>query len=475
MLDYTYYAALTAAFFVAIFDWRRGLLLCVIFDVVRDPVRKLAEDQPVAITVAAAGLWVAAFVGASRALGPKLFIAVRQLPAFHNAVVCLLIGLTPAAVIATFSYPAGWQVAALGYTSYTLPLIGVAVGSQLLRKAPDLWRLLGLYCLINSVALTGTLFEFLDFKWPGLRGMRNMVWLRYEEGYTVELIAGYYRSPDVMGLHASNSAMFAALLSLRRRSRHRVLWIAVITWCSVCLILSGRRKMIGMLVVFVAVYVGMMLRNYGITRLLPFVLVTCGFIGGVFVVMQTQQETATYATYAQSTITHGSDRLRHNIIEGLEETFKRSGFMGAGLGTATQGRYYTDAQLGGARTFQEDGITRVVAEMGIFGAIFCVLAVANMVWAAYVALRMVPGESPIRELQTGMLAVIVANAASFAVSHQAYSGDPSSLLFVSLLLGVLYAGPIQLIREYVAKQRYAEYAMRGEDDVGTGLEAQRQT
>ena len=451
MLEPVYYTILGVAFIWSLINWRHGLYLCLIFDVVRDPVRKLTEEHLVYITVAAATLWLAVFIGASRVLGNRLFSPVRMLPPLRNAINLLLVGLAPAAMVSVVSYDGGWKVGLIGFASYTLPIMGAVVGFHVSRRSESIWRLLSFYCAVNALMLVGTIFEFLKLDLPALGGI-NMVWIRYESGYIVDLISGYYRSPDVMGLHAANMTMFSSLLSIQPRTRHKWLWIGLVLWGTVCLVLSGRRKMIGMLLVFAAVYLSLRIQRTGFARVLPFVLLVSSIIGAVLMVMSEGKDTQDYAQYAQTTVTQGGERFQENVIGGVMTSLRQSGMLGLGLGTATQGRYYAEA-LAGVKSWQEDGVSRIFAEMGMVGACFMILAVANLARAGYLAWRMVPVYSPVHEIQIGMVAIVTASIASFVVSHQAFSGDPCALLFVSLLYGVLLSGPIQVVRDRMAAEQ----------------------
>ena len=458
MLETLYYAGVATAFFAALGDWRKGLFLCLFFEALRDPVRKISDGNSVVITVAAGLIWAAVFLGASRRYGPRLFFALRQLPSLRNAVTCLFVGLFPGVLVSSFAYAGGYRVAIIGFASYTLPILGMSVGFHLPRRPEDVWRLLRFYCVINAIVLTGTIFEFYEFDklfdMPGLGGIK-MDWLRYEPGYIVKLMCGFYRSPDVMGLHAANITMFGALLSLRPNSRYRWLWISLMTFAGYCLMLSGRRKMIGMIVVFAVIYLGLRFRQYGASRLLPAfaALIAIGVV--VVAAMSGGDGTSDYVNYAGTTLTKGGDRLNDNVIEGTLWTMEQSGILGSGLGTVTQGRYYADADVT-ARTWQEDGVSRVFAEMGIFGAVFCIAAIQFFLKGCYIAYKMVPTNHRVRELQIGMIAAVLATGASFIVSHQAFSGDPCALLFVSLMAGIMLSGPIQVIREMVeAEEREA--------------------
>src|SRR5579872_5353229 len=369
MFEYLYFGGLALSLLWSFYDWRRGIYLCLAFDAFRDPVRKLTAGKPIAITLAASALWAAVLLGASYRLGFRLLTVIRHLPSLRNAITLMLAAMLPAAVVSLVYYEGGWKVALIGLFSYAVPLVGVVVGYHYLRRPDGLWPVMGFYCILNSIFLIGALAEFLKWNIPALGGI-DVVWLRHLPGRTVELICGFYRSPDLMGLHSANVAMFATLLTVRRESRHKWLWISLVLWGSFCLLLSGRRKMIGMLLVFGIVYLGLRLRSVGLKRIMPFVFVLLSALLMIHLLTREVVETQEYADYAQTTITQGNERLRENVIGGVIGSVQQAGILGYGLGTATQGRYHAAKTImgdsGRVRAWQEDGISRVFAEMGVF-------------------------------------------------------------------------------------------------------------
>jgi len=459
MLEFLYYGALAASLLWALQDWRRGIYLCLVFDTIRDPIRKLTDGKPVAITLAASALWMAVLFGASHRLGTRLLLVTRQLPPLRNAFIYLMAAIIPAAAVSVVNFEGGWKVATIGLLSYSVPVLGVVVGYHFLRRPNDLVPLLGFYCIVNSIFLSGAVFEFLKWKIPGLGGI-DFVWIRYRGGGlgAVELICGFYRSPDLMGLHAANVAMFATMLTVRRESRFKWFWLTLVLWGSFCLMLSGRRKMIGMLLVFGIVYIGLRLRAVGIKRVLPFAVVLLSALLTIHLLTSEVVEAEEYSDYAQTTVTEGNARFRDNVLGGVIGSVQQAGILGYGLGTATQGRYHAAkvimGESGRIKAWQEDGVSRVFAEMGVFGACLVLMGVFQGIKACRRALNMVHPLHRVADLQMGLAGVIAASGASFVISHQAFSGDPCSMLFVAFLLGVMLSGPIQVAREEFASRQY---------------------
>ncbi len=105
------------------------------------------------------------------------------------------------------------------------------------------------YCLANGAIMSGVYLEYKHTPLLGLGGM-GVRWVRHQTGYMIELICGFYRSPDLLGLHASHVFMFTAILLMRSRSKLRWIWIPLTLYAAWCLLICGRRKMIVMPFVF---------------------------------------------------------------------------------------------------------------------------------------------------------------------------------------------------------------------------------
>lgn len=438
MLEVAYAIVVAIACLRALNDWRSGLLLCLLLDVLRDPVRKLSTGQPIWITLTAAALWLAVLLRAWSGEAPRMRELQRRYPSSAHAYRLLLLAICPAMIVSTVSYTGGWKLAGIGAASYLLPIAAVLAGYVYPRNVSDIVLLLAVYCLVNSVALTGTLLEFVKLDLPALGGIK-MVWLRYKPGYTVELLCGFYRSPDVMGLHAAETMMFSSLLALRRPTRRRALWLALVIWSGMCLILCGRRKMIAMPFVLAAVFIWLKLRNSGAPSVIPTLVGVAGIAVCTALALQSADVDQEYLDYAQTTITDSGERFNKNVLGGAAESVKQAGLFGWGAGTATQGSYYVSQT--GRRAWQEDGVSRIVAEFGLIGALLLGVAMIKLLEMCRRSLQAIPPTFAYQQIQFCLVGILAANALSFVFSHQAYSGDPCSLLFVSLLLGILLSGP----------------------------------
>ena len=155
-----------------------------------------------------------------------------------------------------------------------------------------------------------------------------------------------------------------------------------------------------------------------------------------------QDDASDYTEYATSLFTEGGERANALIVSGTITTLRQSGLVGAGLGTATQGRYYAGVSAKGtSRGWQEDGISRLFVELGVPGVLLLARAVFLLLGAIAKAMRLIPTRSSQILLQLGLVSCVVGDAASYAISHQQFSGDPVNSLIVTLMVGMVLGLP----------------------------------
>jgi hypothetical protein len=418
---------------------RQGAILGIVFDAARDPVRKLAPDEPVIITVSVVLLWLIVLAQAIISRRGQVRSFYRAYPSMKTLLRLLLLALIPAGMMSTISYPRGWLMAVIGAASYLIPLAGILAGYILYANDRSICRFLRVYIIVNSLMLISVPLEYGGFDVPALGGI-DAIWLRYRTGYIVNLMCGWYRSPDIMGLHAAHVVMFSLLLATRKGERATPVWIFTVLWAMFALLLSGRRKMIGVPLIFIAAFltVAMIYRATRVSRLLG-VLVASLTVGGAAVLLFLSPDgTAEYTEYAMTLFTEGGQRTNQLIMDSTIRTLIQTGVIGAGLGTATQGRYYTGTQSSRAtRGWQEDGISRLFLEFGVAGVVLLVCCLILLLGNIRKSLRNAPQGSAQQLTMIGLLAVVVGDAASYTISPQQFSGDPVSALLVTLMIGMI--------------------------------------
>ena len=159
--------------------------------------------------------------------------------------------LIPGAVVMLMRGLQLWKVVLLGAFGYVAPIFGIIVGFVFSLNMKQLVRLLTFYCFFVSLMLSGTVMEYMnifpDWQAIGTDAMK-MVWIKYVSyGHTIYLKAGFFRSPDIMGWHGSMMTMISLTLFFSNRSKiPRWIWLIFAVWGVICIVISGRYKMIAM-------------------------------------------------------------------------------------------------------------------------------------------------------------------------------------------------------------------------------------
>ena len=436
---YMYLALVAGTVVVALLDWRKAVYLLILIGVLQDPVRKMTPGVPAYLVLAPIPVW-GAIIGVVLGEWPRAWPLFRRChPWLAGAMGVSLVSLfIPAFLSATYGR-GSWQLSVIGAISYLSPLAGFAVGFLFPRRKGQVERLLALYCVLTAIMMIGGPLEHIgmgaSYRLVGAEVLGHE-WIRHIPGYQLKMIAGFYRSPDVMGWHAALLVMLGVCLSLRSRGAARLAWAAAAGWGIVGLMLCGRRKMLFMLPAFMIALPLLHLwgkrRGEAVLRVLSVGAVTLGLgvvlYGNVFPSSDAEQY---YFRYQGNTL---RERLKTHAVDALYQTYRQHGFLGAGLGTATQGTQHVDCER--PETWQEGGLSRVLVELGVPGLIAFLYLGLVLILSSIRVVGTLDAHRADRGLYAGLTALVLANGGSFVVSHQVF-GDPFVVCFTALLVGLL--------------------------------------
>ncbi len=426
---------------VAFVNWRQAILLTIFLDALRDPIRKLTPEQPVWMSQAIVLVWFIILLNCLSQDSRILQSIRRTFPRTNAGTTFLLAALLPGAALSLVLYRNGWILVILGALSYLGPFAGLLIGTAFAKRVKDTYKFMQLYVLANSIVLIGNLAEHFSWGWPGLGGLLGFEWIRHMPGVLVRLVSGFFRSPDVAGFHAAHVVVFSVLLALPRirGSASRLYWLVPAFFGLYTLFLSGRRKMFSIPVVFllVLVLVDILRRQKGSKNLILFLGVfLLSLTGGTFYFIQDDSELADHQTYLATTIYDIVPKLYENVFEGSLVTIQQSGFMGSGLGVATQGAQY--AGVDRTKVWQEDGVSRLFKELGVIGVVLLIFSGIQF-FREFLRASSFPIHDSARViLQNAGIAIFAANAACFAISHQHVSGDAANGILPLLFLGGVF-------------------------------------
>ncbi len=437
---------------VAFTDWRRAWLLAVLVGVLQDPVRKLTPGMPVYLTFSIIGVYAAILLGAKQQFGAGMRDFTRRFNHLWTAfgVVALCLALATINGIATFGIGL-WKAPFVSLFTYLAPLPAILLGYVYLDKEERLYVFLRFYAVITSIALVGAPAEYLRLKWPAL-GMVQQVgdYIRHLPGIQIRMISGFYRAPDIMGWHAATLTCIGIGMIVRSEvGRRSVPWMFAAAWGFVNCMISGRRKAIYFVAVFATVFVW---RYFQRLKTRQWMALAISGVLLLFVIhrVSSDENAKNYARGAAASQTEFQQRLEG----GLMETIHQFGFLGAGLGTATQGVQYLlgDAARPG---WQEGGLGKLAIELGVPGllatALFGFVGARVLIYISGVPNR--PETSQVGRVI--LFGLIVANVANFMASAQAYS-DPVLALVTCFFIGSLFATAALDERVAAARQPSAE-------------------
>jgi hypothetical protein len=409
----------------------------ILLAAIQDPLRKLVPETPGWLALVTVPVFAAALLCCFLRV-PKWWSAFRLgYPSIARSMLVLALLCVPAAIIVLTYGPGGWQLALIGGFSYAVIFLAIIAGFHYPRHLADMRKLLGWYCIVHGIALSGALLEYLHWfpEWDAI-GSRALgfLWVRRHAGYAVDMIAGFYRSADVMGWHAAAVAMISLILAATARGRRRWGWGLVGTLALVALLLCGRRKMVYMVPVFLFALAWIYWQAGRSGKFLPILGLLLLPLGAAWLVGDKLREESSNIRYYSESSSEALERLEVHGFSSLVATYRQTGFFGAGLGVATPGSGHIDVER--PHAWQESGTSRVLVELGVPGATGMFMVMAAIVLGLWrVTLRQLNARTPAAPYAVGLLAFFLANVGSLVVSGQILA-DPFIAAFLGFLVGM---------------------------------------
>ncbi|HSH88951.1 MAG TPA: hypothetical protein VK996_03145 [Ramlibacter sp.] len=432
-------------------DWRKGMLICVLVGVAQDPLRKLAPGQPVYYVVLVGLIFGIAWMRAALMrvpLGPSVIHGWRQ-----NLKVpfTLFIVLVLAQAMHTVLRYGSFYMAAIGLLVWLAPIPAVVLAYQyaMRRGLAGVRRWMLVYICVALLALSGVYFEYVGFDWRTL-GEIGEGQIIYDVGTVLKAHSGFFRASEIAAWHTATIACFVFMLSLGKRpTLMRVAFALAIIALLVSLgILTGRRKMLVEITIFLSAYLFLVAwLQRGMARV-AMVVLFIGFAGYVAIVgfvapdlvqssyskrmtLDSAERMGGYAVRGQSVFADLPKRVNDVGLQPVISAVETFGWFGAGLGTGSQGTNEIAQAHNIDRWASEGGLGKIAMELGVAGlalGVWLLVALARHLRGQLAAIAKISPEHT--RIAYGLVAFIVANGATFTVATQAYSD-----LFVLLILG----------------------------------------
>ncbi|HVS10402.1 MAG TPA: hypothetical protein VMS76_11050 [Planctomycetota bacterium] len=347
-------------------------------------------------------------------------------------------------------------IAGIGLLGYLSPLGAAAAFYLLAREWRNARRWLAIYVTCAAVVAATVALHFFGF---GSRLFDSIALdTVYGLGGRVKMYCGILRSSEFAAFHAATAACIAlAWISGARRLKGLIPVGMLTGLLLLAVVLSGRRKMLAQLGLFLVIFLYLEARSRGRRGRVLAAVTFVGIVGGLIFMLSAQEGAIgglePYLARSGSLVGDSVERFTSMTVGSFAGVVANVGFFGAGAGIASQGSQY----YGGGRSViwsnAEGGLGRVLAELGIPGLLLLFL----LAWAGSKALRRVArfaarSDSRDARLVLGLAAILPSNAAVFVTAHQLY-GDPFVLVVLGALFGLAAGFPASLALSRCASPR----------------------
>lgn len=454
-------------------DWRKGMLMCVLVGIAQDPLRKLAPSQPVYYVLLVGVVFGIAWVRAALMRVPLSPSVIHDWRKDLKIPFSLFVGWVILEGFHSFVRYGSIKMPGIGLLVWLAPIPAVVLAYQFAMRRGLLgvrrWMLI--YILAALASLSGVYLEYAGFGWRAL-GEIGEGQVIYDIGTVLKAYSGFYRASEIAAWHAAAISCFIFILSVGKRATvFRVVTALGLIAMLVSLgILTGRRKMLVEITVFLSMYFFLVAwLQRGLARL-AMVLLAMGAIGYVLIVgfvapdlvqnsyskrlsMENAHRIEGYAARGQSVFADLPARVNAVGVQPLLFAVNEFGWLGAGLGTGSQGTNDIAEANDIDRWAAEGGLGKLAMELGVPGlllAVWLVNALARHLGRQLGALGKISPQHA--RVAYGLVSFLVANAATFSVATQAYS-DLFILLILGWCLGYLLAMPVLAARGDTTRRR----------------------
>lgn len=466
------FALVFLAAVVAVSDWRKGLMLCVLTGVLQDPLRKLTPDQPAYFVLLVGAVFAAAVLGAilrRTRLSPNAIQGWKSQMGKPINVYLLLVALQAVHSLARFGSP---MLTGIGLMAYLAPIPAVVFAYQFAvrRNMAGTRGWMWFYVAVSMLGLSGVYLEYQEFEWTVL-GEVGVGLTIYDVGTVLKAYSGFFRSSEIAAWHAAAVSCFLFILLIGRKfTPPRIVLVLAMVGLLVSLgMLTGRRKMLVEVLVFVSAYVFLVAwfqRRATRMAVVAAVVGVLGYVVAVGMISPDEEESSTKRLSLDP-----NERYRHYTVRGasvFDDIPKRFdelgvqpvmwavneyGWFGAGLGTGSQGVQHVLTSASINRGAAEGGLGKITMELGVPGLLLVAwLAIAFGRYIRKLLAVITITSPPHARIAYGLAAFLIANSAAFSVATQAF-GDLFVLLMMGWTAGFLLAMPVLASRAVEARRQ----------------------
>ena len=368
-------------------------------------------------------------------------IVISLLPAFFYLL--LLQGLN------SFARFGDIRLTTVGILFYIVPLISLWVGYRIGSDLKFLQQVLILYVVLCTIMAFSILLS--------IYGIENN--LLKEVGAGIEITGtgrgfpGLWRTSEIAGWHLATGASFSFILGMTESKRLKQLVYFLISCAlSFLTITTGRRKALGLVLIFLAMYIlyyALSFKSSKLTKAFGSLICVLAISLTSYGLVFSSDVQATLEPFfdrsSTLTVEESQDRLRVQGIGAILRGLQVAGPLGFGVGIGSN-TGTTDIGTGRANIqsvgyVSEGGGGRLIIELGGIGITFLIF-LFSQIFILYVRIFFLSGGliSIGSDILSGLALFTLANAFTFLSASQLYS-DPFVLIMLGLSSGAILATP----------------------------------
>lgn len=437
-------------------DWRTGLLLSLAIGFAQDPIRKLTPGQPGLFV----GLALIAFVASAVCLVNlrrgrlELPLMFRGRPELVGLVRVFTLLIAFGAVNGLLRWGNPLRVA-IGIGFYFAPLAGLWLGFQLGRDQVFLRRFVQTYLLFSFLFAITVLLDYSGFDIPLFKEVGGGIRIDIIPGLSVFGASGLWRSSELAAWHlGASSCLSIAFATSQPASASRWPYLTYSVAAALLTIVTGRRKAIVQVVVFLGIYLWMSSRPgapLSRERLLGILLTVAGLVGVVALIGPSEllgENFTSYALRASTATSEIGSRFNQQGVAAFWRGLAISDGLGVGVGTLAQTGAAGIAQVSAGAAgsdfvyVSESGLGKIVAELGLPGLLIIPLLLVQLIRAVWANLQLLSRSTPaVQSFETGLVAFAASNVLFFTAAAGVY-GDPMVLTLCGICVGSVFAAPV---------------------------------
>lgn len=436
---------LLAVSVLAVSNWRYAMLATIVVGFAQDPIRKIIAGQPVQMVVLCVlAMSLALLAAMVRHGGLTLEPMSGGNSTARNTLRLFVLLVVLQAIVALVRFHS-IMVPAIGMLAYLTPIPALWLAYCYVRDLSDVRRFLLVYVVVGALINMSIIASGVGYDSALLTSIGGDLMIFDRVAGIVQAHSGLMRAPEIAAWHAATVACMAIVLRVTFPGPFvRLLTPGVVLFCVYAAMLTGRRKVLAISMLFAAIYFlglryfGRPSRRHGmaVTALMATLVTT-----GVVLMAPEPSNMSSYALRSSTVVTDAWDRLSTLGVSTIGWALQVGGPFGLGTGAGAQGTQHFASGTIAAGGAAEGGLGKITVELGLAGLFLAILSAWMVARQVRRAIALAARSDPrLLKLVIGLIAFVAANVPVFVGASQAY-GDPFILILLSSMLGFVLAVP----------------------------------